>query len=329
MNRRSHPRTASNRALRRIGRTAAALAAVMALAACEAPLRLGGVEARAQTPVRRSDMFQEAARSGDALVVVGSHGLVLRSVDAGKTWARQELTGWPSLIDLASCPDGVLAALAAENQVLVSADAGRSWKAHAIPTEEAPQSITCDPSGRLWVVGGFSTIIASADGGGTWEDRSIGEDTIFTTIQFIDAQHAVVFGEFGTNYRSSDGGATWTQADPLPDDFYAQDAFFLDPQRGWVAGLAGQILHTSDGGASWSLQETSTLVPIYSIAAAGERLYAAGGEGALLRLDGGRWERIDHGRSIRLLLRVLEPLGGDRLLIGGAGGALEVVTAGG
>ena len=311
------------------GRVVTMLAVVVLLGACEAPLNLDGVNARSTSAIRRSDMFQKAAANGRALVVVGNHGLVLRSVDEGATWTRQELDGWPSLIDLAACPDGRLAALAAESQVLVSADDGQTWTPRPIETEESPQGIACDPGNRLWVVGSFSTIMVSADGGQTWDDRSLGEDTIFTTIQFIDAQNAVVFGEFGSNVRSTDGGETWTPGELLPNDFYAQDAFFLDRSTGWVAGLAGEIQHTSDAGATWALQMTATPVPIYAFARMGEDVYAVGGEGVLLRWEGEQWRRIEHGQPVRLLLRVLQPIGRDRLLIGGAAGALYVVPVGG
>lgn len=298
-------------------------------AACESPLNLDGVEARMAASVRRNDLFQAAAASGEALIVVGNHGLVLRSVDDGSGWMRQELAGWPALIDLAACPDGGFAALAAEGQVLVSTDGGQSWIPNPIQTEESPQGIACDPRNRLWVVGSFSTIMVSADGGRTWDDKSIGDDTIFTTVQFIDEQSAVIFGEFGSNLRSADAGETWTQGDPLPNEFYAQDAMFADVNTGWVAGLAGQIQYTADGGATWSLQKTPTLAPIYSLVNAGDGIYAVGGEGVLLRHDGDDWSRVEHGKPIRLLLRAAQPVGNDRLLIGGAGGALYVVPVGG
>ncbi len=307
-------------------RSVTLLAAAFALAGCESPLRLEGVEAQQAAPIRRSDMFQQAVASERGLLVVGTHGLVLRSSDAGRSWSRQELAGWPSLIDVTACPDGRLAALAAESQVLISTDDGASWKSNAIPTEESPQAITCDPANRLWVVGSFSTIITSTDGGANWDDRSIGEDTILTTVQFIDADHAVVFGEFGTSYRSADGGVTWTPGTPLPDGFYAQDAYFQDTSTGWVTGLAGQILHTTDGGASWSLEPAETQVPVYAVVQQGARTFAAGGEGVLLERREGRWVRIEHGQPVRQLLRVLQPLGGDQLLIGGAAGALHVVS---
>ncbi|MFO1377902.1 MAG: YCF48-related protein [Steroidobacteraceae bacterium] len=306
-------------------RLVTALAAAAVIGGCESPLRLEGVKASQAAPVRRSDMFQQAAENGRALVVVGTHGLVLRSTDSGQNWSRQELSGWPSLIDIASCGDGRFAALATESQVFVSTDDGASWKAHPISTEESPQAITCDPGNRLWVVGSFSTIMSSADGGANWEDHSIGEDIILNNIQFIDATHALVFGEFGTNYRSADGGGTWAAGPPLPNEVYPQDVFFSDANEGWVVGLAGEIRHTADGGATWTLESTGTLVPVYSVARQGGQLFAVGGEGTLLRRDGERWIRIEHGEPVRQLLRVLRPLGSDRLLIGGAAGALYVV----
>jgi photosystem II stability/assembly factor-like uncharacterized protein len=313
----------------RLYRVLSVTAVLGALAACESPLELEGVEERASEPIRRSDLFQQAATNGRALVVVGNHGLVLRSEDEGSSWQRQELAGWPSLIDLAACPDGTFAALAAEGQAFVSGDDGRTWTPTPIPTEESPQGIVCDPADRLWVVGSFSTIVTSSDRGRSWEDRSIGEDTIFTTIQFIDAENAVIFGEFGSNLRSTDGGATWTAGEPLPNDFYSQDALFVDRETGWVAGLAGEIRHTADGGATWALQETPTLVPIYGLARAQGGVYAVGGEGVLLHHEAGRWRRVEHGMPVRLHLRIVQPVGTGRLLIGGAAGELHLVPAGG
>ena len=257
--------------------------------------------------------------------MVGNHGVVLRSVDDGTTWSRQEIPGWPSLIGIAACPDGQFAALATEGEVLVSADDGQTWVSNPIQTEESPQGITCDQQNRLWVVGSFTTIIVSDDAGQNWDDRSIGDDTILTTIQFIDADHAVIFGEFGFNVRSDDGGETWAPGEPLPDEFYPQDVYFRDLDNGWVVGLAGQILHTADGGKIWALQDTQTLVPIYSLAGIGADIYAAGGEGTLLKLNGNSWQRVNYGEPVRLFLRVIHAAGDDRLLIGGAAGALYAV----
>ena len=54
----------------RKARFAGGAAALLALAACEAPLNLDGVERQMAEPVRRSDQFQAATTDGRTLVVV-------------------------------------------------------------------------------------------------------------------------------------------------------------------------------------------------------------------------------------------------------------------
>ncbi|MDP2322691.1 MAG: hypothetical protein Q8N51_01500, partial [Gammaproteobacteria bacterium] len=118
-------------------------------------------------------------------------------------------------------------------------------------------------------------------------------------------------------------------AEPIPDEFYTQDAYFTDVSTGWVAGLAGQIQFTTNGGESWSLEKTPTLAPIYNLTSVGDDIYAVGGEGVVLRRASDHWTLVDHGESIRLLLRVAQPVGNDRLLIGGDAGALHVLPVSG
>ncbi|MCC7411544.1 MAG: hypothetical protein IT495_07925 [Gammaproteobacteria bacterium] len=311
--------------LRLLARAAYGLTVLLALSACEAPLRLDGVQARLQDPIRRFDLFQAAADNGSAILVVGGHGLAIRSTDAGASWERNVLPDWPELIDVTACADGTFAALAIEGQVWISTDSGVSWTARPFETEESAQAVTCDPGNRIWVVGSFSTILMSADAGQTWEDRSLGDDVIFNNIQFLDADHGIVLGEFGALLKSSDGGETWEQADPIPDEFYPQDAWFRDADTGWVVGLGGQVLATRDGGATWAAQPSPTVAPLYTLRNVGDTLYATGGEGTLLRLDGEQWVRVEHGKPIRLFLRVLLPVGGDKLLVAGTAGALYVL----
>ncbi len=328
------PETRTGRAdavFARFTRTAGARACALAIIAagalpgCEAPLKLDQVEIASQQSVRRMDLYQAAAENrNNVVVVMGYHGLVLTSTDDGANWSRQDLPGWPSLIDVVACPDGKFAALAVEGQVWTSTD-GMAWSANPIETEEAAQALTCDSQNRIWVVGSYSTILVSADAGRTWEDKSVGEDFILTSIQFVDDQNGIILGEFGNIMRSADGGQTWELGDPMPDEFYPQDALFKDVNTGWVSGLGGRILHTVDGGATWTVEVTPTLSPIYSLAFVGDTLYAVGGSGVLLRQEGSEWKLVDHGKQILLHLRALLPVAGDRLLVGGAAGALYVL----
>lgn len=289
------------------------------LAGCEAKLRLDGVEATKAQPVRRTDQFQSAVGSEQALVAVASHGVVVASTDHGKTWRRHDLAGWPSLIDIDRCPDGQLVALSYEREIWLAPADGSSWERRPIDTKETPQALTCDPTGRIWVVGSFSTFLSSTDRGATWQSQSLDQDLLLTTIQFLDADHAVSTGEFGTVATTEDGGKTWRQLDPIPEEFYPADTWFRDTQRGWSVGLQGRIYGTRDGGASWQLEPTPTLAPLYSLAGVNGAPYAVGGEGVVLRLDGDQWKEVRYNEPSHSYLRALAPAGNELMVAGGAG----------
>jgi photosystem II stability/assembly factor-like uncharacterized protein len=263
------------------------------------------------------------------VVVVANQGVIVHSTDGGESWARVELPGWPALIDVAACPDGKFVALAFAPLVYVSTDAGANWTARPIPTDESPQALTCAPDNKIWVVGAFTYRWSSADGGKSWAEATNDEDVILTTVQFFDPEVGVITGEFGTVMVTSDGGESWETLAPLANEFYPQATYFSDPMHGWIAGLGGVILHTSDGGQSWSEQETETVVPLYGVEQVGDVLFAVGGEGTILRYDGGAWRRFDHGKPIRLYIRAIRALDGKRLLVAGVGGALHIIELGG
>lgn len=306
--------------------SALGIVVIIMLSACEAPLTMDGVEAAMARPIHRTDRFQAVARKGTSIVAVGNQGVIVRSLDNGDTWKRVVLPGWPALIDVQACPNGNFVALAFAPTVFVSTDAGATWVERSIPTSESPQAMTCAPDNRIWVVGAFTTRWTSADAGKTWVETTNDEDALLTTIQFFDQRNGVITGEFGTVMKTEDGGENWETMPPLVDEFYPQAAFFSDPQTGWISGLGGVILHTRDGGLTWTEQETETVVPLYGLEQVGDTLYAVGGEGTLLRLDGARWRLVDHGKPIRLYIRAIRAIDDRRAIIAGVGGTLHIVN---
>lgn len=302
------------------------LCLLMLLLACEAPLVLDEVEKSRESYVRRTDTFLAVDANSENIVVVGSHGLVLNSPDQGQTWSRQELSGWPGLIDVAACNNGNLAILSFEGDVWVSENRGETWQARKLGTEESPQAITCDNENRLWVVGAFATILNSADLAQSWEVFTTDEDIILSSIQFISDDEAFVSGEFGTLMKTSDGGASWETLPPINDDFYPQDLYFANSQEGWVIGLVGAIFHTRDGGQSWQKQESNTLVSLFRMQKAGDYLFAVGGEGNILALVDDEWRTLEHGKDIRLYIGSIESLQNDRIIIAGPVGTLHVLS---
>ena len=302
--------------------------AFVLMAGCEAPLVLDKVNEQRKQPIQRTDRFQAAANNGSATVVVANQGVIVYSQDDGNSWQRHTFEGWPALIDVAACPNGSFVALAYDRTVYLSSDNGSSWQAKKIPTEETPQAITCAPNNDLWVVGSFTFMWVSRDQGDTWTESTRDEDSIFTTVQFVDDNTGFVMGEFGIAMKTVDGGENWENLPPLPNEFYSQAALFLSKDKGWVGGLGGAIFHTTDGGQTWTKQATNLQVPIYALTEINGDVYAAGGEGNLLRLADNEWLPLAHDKPLRLYIRALTAVG-DNLLVGGVRGTLHLITPGG
>jgi photosystem II stability/assembly factor-like uncharacterized protein len=294
--------------------------------ACEAPLVLDEVEKSKQAFARRTDTFLAVGANAGNIVVVGSHGLVLSSNDDGESWQRQELPGWPALIDVTACNNRNFAALSFEGDIWVSEDEGRSWEARKLGTEESPQAITCDSSNRLWVVGAFTTILNSEDLGNNWSLFTTDEDIILNTIQFISDTEAFVSGEFGTLMKTTDAGASWETLPPMEEDFYPQDIHFDDSLNGWAIGLIGAILHTDDGGQSWHRQESNTFVSLFRLTKSRQYLFAVGGQGKIFCLIGDKWKEINHGKNIRLYLGGIETLQNKKVIVTGPAGTLHILS---
>jgi photosystem II stability/assembly factor-like uncharacterized protein len=296
---------------------------VLFCTACEAPLNLEGVEAQADQAILRFDHYQAAATNDTSIVVVGSAGVVVTSVDNGETWSRQVLADYPPLIDVTSCPDGSYAILGFNHYIWVSNDNAKTWIKKPIDSSEVPQAITCDPNNQIWVVASFSTILSSPDKGETWETSSLDEDLMLTSLQFMNETIALATGEFGTILKSSDGGKTWEYMEPLPGEFYPQASYFTDTETGWVVGLRGKILHTNDGGNSWQFQPTNIDAPLYGIKASDSALFAVGDNGMVLEYVNGQWLQLKHDFPIRFYLRAVLPLNDKSILLAGGAGALH------
>ncbi len=300
-----------------------ALGLALLLAACEAPLNLEQVKAEKARELRRYDMLQAAAHSGEKVVVVSSVGAAIVSTDGGDTWARQEFAERPALIDVTACADGEFYALDAERRVWHMADSG--WQSSAIDTPENTLSIHCAPNGRLWVSASFGTLYWSEGDRQQWNEFSLYEDLQFTAVRFVDEQNGFALGEFGMVIATRDGGDNWETLNPIPNDFYPMGVDFLDADTGWAGGLDGVIWQTNDGGQSWQRQRTVTAAPIYNIHASELGVFAVGGSAKLVELREGEWRAFEGAPEVLAFMRGVDTLDDGSLLVAGGGGTLAII----
>ena len=295
------------------------------VAACEAPLDLEQVEAEHARELRRYDVLQAAAHSGEQVVVVSSVGAIVSSQDNGSNWQRTELSGRPPLIDVTACPSGEFFALDAERRVWRQSADG-DWQSSPIETAENTLSIHCAPNGRLWVTASFGTLFWTDGEMQQWTEFSLYEDLQFTAVRFVDEMNGFALGEFGMVIVSTDGGDSWQQREAIPNEFYPMAVDFLDTNTGWVGGLDGVIWQTLDGGNSWERQKSVTSSPIYNIHADEHGVFAVGGSAKLVELRDGRWQNFEGAPKVLAFMRGLDALDNGSLLVAGGGGTLAVIT---
>ncbi len=274
--------------------------------------------------IKRTDQFQATAANGKIAVIVGG-GVVVTADLQGGALARTVLPGTPALIDVAACADGSFVALDFYRKVWLAGGDGRTWTAQAIPGSWRPLALTCDARNRIWVVGSGTTIASSTDRGVSWAQRDLKQDAMFNTVQFVDGGNGFITGEFGAVYRTADGGATWTAEARISSDFYPYAAHFITASEGYVAGIAGAMLRTRDAGKTWAKLDNPSALPQFGLTQAGGAMYSVGIGGSVQRLDGDLWRPVDYNGRSPNFLRALMPVSGDRLLIAGASGAMQMV----
>ena len=209
--------------------------------------------------------------------VVGDGGVVLRTRDGGRTWARQTVETKESFNDVyfRNEEDGYLLAA---SQIFTTDDGGETWRpaarfyAQTFGGEPELYSVRFTSKKRGWVVGSLSR----------------GENVIDSLVLSTD-----------------NGGASWQrQRVPVRDELIHLD--FDGDRRGWVVGSGGRVLHTRNGGETWDIQHTSTTAALYHVDFQGdERGWAVGERGTILRTeDGGRTWRAVPPRVRTTLLSV-------------------------
>ncbi len=235
----------------------------------------------------RDRTYGVAAPQPDVLWLAGSAGKIVRSDDAGATWAVQQTPLGEDLQDIAAWDGKRAVAVGNDGVAVVTADGGASWRRVDVPRSEVANKllrVRLAPDGSAWAVGAMGTILRSADGGATWERRGREMDVAWNDIAFPDKDRGVVVGEFGRVMRTADGGRTWKET-PRVTESSLLGVAFRDGKLGVAVGLDGRILATRDGGATWSPAAAATREHLLAVGFVDGGWVAVGDMGMLFTAD--------------------------------------------
>jgi photosystem II stability/assembly factor-like uncharacterized protein len=261
--------------------------------------------------VASSQIAWLAGRGTQPYTRIGS-GVVLKTVDGGKTWQQLgEGQNLPSLnfIRFFGTDDGIAIGEATPEfptGVLLTQDGGESWQPapgyrsagwHAAAFSELYDGIVVGPRGRISLVAGTNVAPPRSDSGSLRGVRS---------VAMSDGLTGWAVGDGAQVLRSNNGGVSWQPPEqPLPMELARFTDFKAVETRGervWIAGNpGGRIWHSQDGGLSWQAAATGITTPIHNLHFSSDTSgVAVGAFGTILRTDdGGTSWQIARGGSQR------------------------------
>jgi photosystem II stability/assembly factor-like uncharacterized protein len=266
----------------------------------------------------RSAIFALAVdpANNQVLVAGNSEGSLLRSTDAGSTWASVHSgRSVPTTIAFSPFKPGLVLAGTRGGGALLSSDGGAAW------------SVPAGLDGRAVRSFGFSlTTIAAAtdkgvflsDDGTSWSQSGLADKSIdaiaivavHVPIRIFAASDGPLSAGNLPMFQSADGGATWSSLNPAISGTYVVKltAGPLPPvgdTRPLVVGTNAGLFSSADNGASFTPLSGGGQLPstdytqVAFITDHFDRFYAAsdgGGSGA-----GGLWRTNDAGQTFTSL----------------------------
>jgi photosystem II stability/assembly factor-like uncharacterized protein len=260
---------------------------------------LGSPNRAAQAPIAtlQAPDFHGIAFSPrrDGLIFVGTHNGLLASIDGGRTWGAQPVSG--DIMAITHHPERTLEVYLTGHELFVkSDDGGRTWKQM---TSDLPGldihafAISPEPPYRMYAFAVGYGLYLSEDDGAHWERLS--EQTPDSTTALVPASgghpalylatsdQGVLASEDGRMWRTANGfvnGALPTQRvtalafDPRSGDSYAASNG-LTLTGALYAGTDRGLFKSIDGGASWTRLPLDTDVLAVAVSPTDSRLMMA------------------------------------------------------
>lgn len=226
-----------------------------------------GQEWEWQNPLPQGNDLNDAVwMTENTLLAVGDYSTILRSTDAGLTWAVSGQNSTEAFRAISRVDDQTAWVVGRYGTVLVTTDGGLTWQSRHDSSDvdiSGMNAIDFENATTGWV-GGYGRpcdeMWHTTDGGQSWIDQELPGCAGIRGIDFVNDSIGWAVGSYMIR-RTTDGGANWVEQvwyDSTDEYHYyvSLDAVdFTDELNGWVVG--DRVLHTTDGGQTWTGADTS------------------------------------------------------------------------
>ena len=246
-----------------------------------------------QTSGTTADLAGVAFRAdGRVGVAVGAGGTIVRTSDAGASWAIVTSGTTSDLRDAWYASDATVYAVGAAGTVMRSRDAGATWARVIVPSTDALTGVCFPDTAHGYLVGGAGAVLVTRDGGTTWAlKRPTG--AALNAVSFAGANDGWVVGESGTVFGTHDAGGSWYPVQPSLTALSLRSVWRRTATQAIAGGFSGVRLATAATADSlqWSLGSFgagNTVNALQMIDASNGYAVGANGNGIVLRTrDGG------------------------------------------
>lgn len=223
----------------------------------------------------------------------GHHFGVLKSSDAGRTWAAVAGISQDAMSLSVSRQNPQAIYLAGHEVLLKSEDGGQTWRdvQNDLPGLDLHWfALHPEAPDRLYAYAVGFGFFRSSDGGATWSPWNIAIPARLVALAVLGGDPERLLGgiQEGSLLISHDGGATWRQVTDQRLDS-PPTGFALNPDAGTIYAATEKGVHRSaDGGLTWRRLPLQT--PVAALAAGGtrpERVVVVNHRGEVFRSDDG------------------------------------------
>lgn len=208
-----------------------------------------------QTSGTTADLAGVAFRGdGRVGIAVGVGGTIVRTTDAGASWAQVTSGITSDLRDAWFTSDGIVFAVGSAGTVLRSRNGGASWTRVIVPTTDVLNGVSFADTARGCVVGAAGAVLVTRDGGASWVlKRPTG--FALNAVSFAGANDLWAVGESGVVLGSHDAGSSWYVVQPSLTATSLRSVWRRSATQAIAGGLSGVRLMTSATADSlqWSL----------------------------------------------------------------------------
>ncbi|MCF8404464.1 MAG: T9SS type A sorting domain-containing protein [Bacteroidales bacterium] len=161
-------------------------------------------------------------------------------------------------------------------------DGGENWEVQEFYSAYSVNDLYFLNDNEGWVSTSDGRIFKTTDFGATWETLYVNTTEEIRNIHFYTSEHGIAITR-NSCHHTYNGGETWS-AIPFSGNYYAHVDGFTD--NGIIALIAeddGSALISADYGNSWTLNNSSTLLDLFTIGqASDQRLVVAGENGVII-----------------------------------------------